>query len=121
MKNLRSIVSKTKLLPRYRYTGSDGKLHNYHPDMEVIIGEKKYVVEVKSEWTLNMDIDKNVRKFRVASRSCIRKGDKFVVIVYHGGKFLKCFNPKSISDLEAAGLPVRHHQPLSQKRKHTHR
>lgn len=47
-----------KELPRYRYTGADGKLHNYHPDMLVTVGDKRSVIEIKSEWTLNLDIDK---------------------------------------------------------------
>lgn len=110
MKKVENITTKITSLPRYRYTGEDGKLHNYHPDMKIQMQTATYIVEVKSEWTLNMALDKNIRKFRVASRSCIRRGYIFAVVVYHKGKFFKAFNPKTIQDLIEAGIPVRHHQ-----------
>ncbi len=106
-KSVVKIVTQTRQLPRFRYTGIDKKLHNYHPDLKVVTSSTMHIIEVKSEWTLNMDLDKNIRKFRVASRSCLRKGFNFWVFVFHRGKVLKVKNPKTVQDLEDAGLPVR--------------
>ena len=109
-KNVTRIVTKVRQLPRFRYTGTDKKLHNYHPDLKVVTNSTTHIIEVKSEWTLNMDLDKNIRKFRVASRSCLRKGFNFWVFVFRAGKILKVRNPKTVQDLEDAGLPVRRPQ-----------
>ena len=53
-KSVAKIVTKVRLLPRFRYTGVDKKLHNYHPDLKVVTNTTTHIIEVKSEWTLNL-------------------------------------------------------------------
>jgi hypothetical protein len=84
--NIVSLTTKTSKLPRYRYKDPiDGKLRNYFPDMLVCSKTKNYIVEVKSIYTLNLDIEKNLKKFLVANKSCKRKNMQFVLLVYKGG------------------------------------
>ena len=108
MKSVIRIDSKAVDVPRYRYKGLDGKMHTYHPDFLVYTKNNQHIVEVKSEWTLIMDIDKNLKKWRVATLSCLRKGQTFWVFVFHAGKLIRAKNPKTMHDLVAAGFPLTH-------------
>lgn len=103
------ICSKWSEIPRYRYKFG-GTQHNYYPDLVVFSESNEHVVEVKSEFTLNINLDRNIAKFKVATRSCLRKGNTFWVFCYcKDGKLRKAKNPASIRDLEKAGFPVSHH------------
>lgn len=107
-KSCHRLITGARNLPRYRYTDKDGAKHNYHPDLVVLGTHGQYVVEVKSDWTLNLDLAKNIRKFRVASKSCIRKGHTFLVMVFdpRSNQIFTAKNPTCLADLVDAGLPV---------------
>lgn len=107
-KNVKSITSKVIEVPKYRYT-LNGTKHNYFPDLKVISGKSEYIVEVKSPYTLALDLERNLKKFKVASRSCIRKGQCFILMVFKDRLDTKPIivrNPQGIMDLRNAGLVI---------------
>jgi hypothetical protein len=107
-KNVKSITSKVIEVPKYRYT-LNGTKHNYFPDLKVVSGKSEYVVEVKSPYTLTLDLERNLKKFKVASRSCIRKGQCFILMVFKDRSDTKPIivrNPQGIMDLRKAGLVI---------------
>lgn len=101
-----AIETRTKQLPRFRYRDVSRKQRNYYPDLSITTARQHYIVEVKSEWTLNLALDTNIRKWRVASHTCAERGWQFIVVLYWKGKRLIAWNPKSLADLAAAGFPV---------------
>lgn len=98
------ISTKWNEVPRYRYK-QNGQTRNYYPDMIVFSQNSAHVIEVKSEYTLMVELDRNIKKFQVATKSCLRKGYSFWLFCYlKSGKLIKIKNPKCRADLEAAGL-----------------
>lgn len=58
----------------------DGKKRRYYPDFEIRCAEETYVVEVKSLWTLESRMERNLAKFRAAKAALSSK--TFVLVVY---------------------------------------
>lgn len=111
LKSVVRLVSKATKLPRYRYKDKDGKQRTYHPDLMVHTTSTVHVIEVKSEWTLNLDLDRNIRKWRVATRSCLRNDRTFWVMVFAAnGTYVRVKNPTCLQDLLDAEFPVSHPQ-----------
>lgn len=106
------IVTGSTKLPRYRYTCSEGKKRTYYPDLVVFTAQRRYVVEVKSDWTLLNGLELNIKKFRVATRACLRKGETFLVMLgLNGGTTWRVAqNPQTLEDLREAGFPVSRHR-----------
>lgn len=82
VKDVTEIVSGTANVPRFRYVGEDGEVHNYYPDLLVKSKKGEYIVEVKSTYTLTSEMGKSMRKFRTAVKSCKRHNRTFIVMVY---------------------------------------
>ena len=105
-KNVVRIETGVKHVPRYRYKLGD-KLRNYYPDILVFTESKRHVIEVKSEYTLLLDIETNLKKFRVATKSCTRDGNNFWLFCYmNNGTLIRVRNPKDRKHLRDSGLPV---------------
>jgi len=66
-----------------------GNRHRYHPDFVVSKGKKKRLIEVKSTYTLEKDLRKNLQKFRSANKFCEQRGMKFIVCILSGAKILQ--------------------------------
>ena len=54
------IITSPEQMPIIKYY-LDGFEHRYYPD--IFIPHKNIIIEVKSEWTLNLDLEKNISKF----------------------------------------------------------
>jgi len=65
------IIQQRKEMPEIWYHTSDKKKHRYYPDI-FIISENK-IIEVKSEWTYNLHLKKNLLK----QQACLDAGYKF--------------------------------------------
>ena len=65
----------------YKLKGHD---HRYHPDFVISKGRRKRVIEVKSPYTLEKDLRKNLQKFRFANKFCERRGMKFILCILSG-------------------------------------
>ena len=105
VRGIKSITSTTRDVPRYRYR-HEGKTKNYYPDLLVVSTKMTYVVEVKSRFTLNADKVMNIKKFRVASKSCERNGWTFIVMVFDESDSdpVIVVNPKTLKDFKIVGL-----------------
>lgn len=80
-----------------RYT-LDRKYHYYHPDFLITKEGRSILLEVKSEYTLTKDLDKNLAKFRAANRYCRKNGMTFVLCMLKktakgGSKVFSCVFP----------------------------
>jgi hypothetical protein len=54
----------------------NGKVHRYNPDMLITFqGDSQKIVEVKSDWYLNLHLDKNLAKFEAARKYCQDKNN----------------------------------------------
>ena len=105
-KNVVRIETGVKHVPRYRYK-LDDKLRNYYPDILVFTESKQHVIEVKSEYTLLLDLETNLKKFSVATKSCAKEGNSFWLFCYmNNGTLIKVRNPKDRKHLRDSGLPV---------------
>lgn len=104
-RNVTEIISGSANVPRYRYKSVHGTTHNYYPDLLVKSKSGEYVVEVKSDYTLNNNLDNNLRKFATAIRSCKRVNRTFVLLVYYQNDVdpTVLVNPTK-SDLKSKGL-----------------
>lgn len=74
--NEEEILFSRKDMPKIFYTSQDGKTHRYYPDMYV--PSTNTIYEVKSEYTLNIDLDINLRKFEAVKEM----GYKFELHVF---------------------------------------
>lgn len=103
---IKRLETKSRALPRYRYK-HEGKIHNYYPDLMVFSKTKTHVIEVKSSWTLKVALEKNISKFKVATKRCIQNDMTFWLFYYPDkGKLIRVKNPNSIDCLRRAGIPV---------------
>jgi hypothetical protein len=92
---------------RVLYKDKDGKVRNYYPDIRVeTTSGSRSVIEVKSTYTLKADLDTNVRKFKAATKFCLKKGLTFwvCVVLPKDNSVIRCKNPTSFGDLKRAGL-----------------
>lgn len=107
MKGVTSIVTGALEVPRYRFK-FEGRMRNYYPDLLIVKGKKRIVVEVKSDYTMNLDVTLNVRKFLAATKRARSRGAEFWLLCYVGNKkrLVIAKNPSCLGDLEAAGIPV---------------
>ena len=69
------IITDRKDIPRIKYNYND-KEKCYFPD--IYIPDEKYIIEVKSTWTLKIDKDKNYKK----AEACKIEGYKYEIWVY---------------------------------------
>ncbi len=102
---VKSIETRNRYIPRFRYRTEDNKERNYYPDMLVTRTDgTEHVVEVKSVYTLVAALDINIRKFRVATRGCRRKGQTFWLFCYSnkGDRLVRVKNPETIEDVTGA-------------------
>jgi hypothetical protein len=58
------IKSERKEIPSISYLGEDNKSHRYFPDIYIPNGN--LIIEVKSEWTMKQNLEKNLLKSRAA-------------------------------------------------------
>jgi uncharacterized protein YlbG (UPF0298 family) len=105
-KSVKRIVSDAAKLPKIKYKGSNGNLRTYYPDLGVVKTSGKALIEVKSGWTLNVDLKNNLAKFASATDYCEGKKWDFWVVVYHNKGVSRVKNPRTLQDLKNAGLPV---------------
>ena len=59
----------------------DGKRRVYHPDFIMCKNGKKFLVEVKSTYTLYKNWDMNIEKFKAANRYCEENEMTFVLVL----------------------------------------
>lgn len=107
--NIRHIYTGSRNVIRVRYKDKKDKTRNYYPDLRVELKSgKRIIIEVKSSFTLNIDLERNLRKFRAATKFCLKKGFTFwVCIVSPKGETRRVKNPTCLKDLREANLPVR--------------
>ena len=65
-----------KLIGKIMWKDDSGKFHRYYPDIYVKTNNTIY--EIKSNWVLNSEIDKNIKK----KNSSISNGVNFLFMVY---------------------------------------
>ena len=70
------ILTSRSDMPEFWYKGKDGKHHRYYPD--AYIPKMNTIYEVKSEWTLNINLETNKLKFK----SVIDSGYKFKLTIF---------------------------------------
>lgn len=70
------IITERKEIPEIWYIGKDNKTHRYFPD--IFIPKTNTIYEVKSEYTLNIDLETNNLKFEAVREA----GYNFVLKVY---------------------------------------
>lgn len=70
------IITERRLMPEFWYTGIDGNNHRYFPDM--FIPKTNTIYEVKSKWTMNVNLETNNLKFQAVKDS----GYNFELRVY---------------------------------------
>ena len=70
------ILTSRKDMPEIWYLGLDGKQHRYFPDM--FIPKTNTIYEVKSDYTLNVDLETNNLKFQAVKDA----GFNFILKVY---------------------------------------
>ena len=68
----------TKKIPKIKYYWSDGSEHYYFPD--IYIKKENLLIEVKSDYTMLKDFEKNQRK-AVATK---KNGYNFKFMIYEG-------------------------------------
>ena len=73
----KDIITDVKLMPKIWYYTSDKKKHRYFPDIWIPIENK--IIEVKSNWTYNQDLEINLLK----QSACVEKGYLFSFIIIH--------------------------------------
>lgn len=105
-KSIIRIETNSRLVPRFRYKHND-KLLNYYPDMIVFSRTTAHVIEVKSSWTLKVNLEVNLKKFSTASKACQRKGMNFWLLYFKdNGDLIRVKNPTTLRQLQKAGIPV---------------
>lgn len=70
------IVTERRNMPEFWYIGTDDKTHRYFPD--VYVPSTNTIYEVKSDYTLNVDLETNNLKFQAVKDA----GFNFVLKVY---------------------------------------
>lgn len=101
------IETKSRNVPNFGYKSADNRRRRYYPDMIVYAGAQCHVVEVKSSYTLRLDLDNNLCKFRAATTKCQKRGRNFWLFYFTDDlKLLRVKNPKTIDDLRKKGIPV---------------
>jgi hypothetical protein len=70
------LITERKDMPEIWYLGKDNKTHRYFPD--IFIPKTNTIYEVKSEYTLNIDLETNNLKFQAVKDA----GFNFVLKVY---------------------------------------
>jgi len=79
--NIKRIVSASTKLPQINYKYK-GRYRNYHPDMLAITKEgKNILIEVKSTYTLLMDIGMIAAKCKAATRYMMKRGGIYQLVV----------------------------------------
>lgn len=58
-----------------------GQRRRYHADLIANRDGKRYMIEVKSPYTLQKDLERNLKKFRAANRFCRQRGAQFTLCV----------------------------------------
>jgi hypothetical protein len=106
------IESTSTKIPKIDYTDKRlGTRHRYYPDLVAYSKRKANIVEVKSDFTLNINLKKNMDKFKAACKYCESRGDDFWLFVFDGTnerpKIVK--NPKTLKQLRDAGIAIYHH------------
>ena len=64
--NFNDILTSNKDMPEIWYM-FEGKKHRYYPDF--YIPEENLIIEVKSQWTLDLHKDKNQAKFQAVKEA----------------------------------------------------
>jgi hypothetical protein len=73
--------------------------------MLISTSSKQHLVEVKSLYTLNLDLDMNIKKFAAATQYCADNNLTFWVFCYVGRTgLIKVKNPTKVKDLKQAGI-----------------
>ncbi len=69
-------------LPKFRYVDSDGKEKRYYPDIYAKIGNKWWVVEVKSTYTVGATNESYFRTTQLKARTVKNAGYRFMLLVF---------------------------------------
>lgn len=90
------------------YKDEAGNSRVYHPDVKAVSPKGlKLLLEVKSVYTLNGGITRNLRKFRYANKFCKEHGAVFrLVVVFEKGRTVSVDFP-TLTKLVRAGLTAR--------------
>ncbi len=70
------IMTESDSIPIIKYIGIDNRYHYYHPD--IYIPKDNTIIEVKSEWTYNLNVETNLLK----EKACIAAGFNFRWMIY---------------------------------------
>lgn len=98
--NVIRLESRSSHLPRISYREND-KIRKYYPDFAVYTSETRTLVEVKSSYTLCIDIENLARKCKAATRFMQKRGWNFqLVLVNAQKKYVRiCNNPMTVEDI----------------------
>ena len=98
-------VVGSKNVPSIPYT-LQGKRHRYYPDIVAYTISTKRIVEVKSDYILTLQWERNLAKFRAANKYCEKQGYEFWLFIYsHDKGFIRIKNPTA-AKIRAFGIGV---------------
>jgi hypothetical protein len=75
--NENNIFVNIKDMPKFYYKYNNTK-HRYYPDIMIKDIYETYFIEVKSNWTYNLDLNKNICKWRCV----INSGFDLIIFIY---------------------------------------